>query len=156
MKFWAKSCLGTLTGLAVLAGGSFALAAPIQSPWSTILTAAEGYDPDGLNPDGTPDEGNTQNTGPGFEQAVSTYIQKGEDVYVVTISMRSNVEVGNWQGYCSSVKLSPGQMPQQVADTQISAYANGDRNFNHSTSLGSLFTVTARTRTARTCAVTFV
>ncbi len=74
-----------------------------------------------------------ENGGPGAEQADITYIQKGSDVYVVSVWMSSKVSDndGPWQCKCSSVKLSPTSQPEVVADqVQISDY-DGDRPCNH-------------------------
>lgn len=73
--------------------------------------------------------------GAGYEQAATSYIQKGDDVYLVTVGMTSVLpqgDLGNWECACSSIKLGKDGMPQEVVRGKLlTAYSNGDRLCNH-------------------------
>lgn len=75
-----------------------------------------------------------QDGGPGNEQADTVWLQKGEDVYLVTVYQNSDTFGPYWQCKCNSVKLSPGaEAPEVVAaDVQLTHnYFVGDRPCNH-------------------------
>lgn len=99
---------------------ALSLAAPVaaEAPYNAVLSA--GY--------GGP---KTQDGGPGNEQPSSIAIEKGDDVYLVTVFMNSDVEEGYWQCKCSSMKLSATGEPEVVADEVQLTNNGGDRPCNH-------------------------
>ena len=74
-----------------------------------------------------------KNAGPGAEQAVTTTLNKGGSLYVVTVWMSSDVNRTNgpWQGKCTSIKMDPVQGPVKVVDAKQISNLRGNRPFNH-------------------------
>ena len=58
-------------------------------------------------------------------------IEKGDDVYLVSVFMNSDVEEGYWQCKCTSMKLSATAAPEIVVDQMQLTNNGGDRPCNH-------------------------
>lgn len=113
--------LGSLFGLGALALASAASAATLEEQYrSYFMEIMNGVDGD---------EG--ENAGPGNEQAASVSLTVGSDVYVLTYYMNSATQNGNYQCYCNSIRLSPGEMPEVVANNLLVSYSDGERQCNH-------------------------
>jgi len=112
--------LGLLGGLGALA----AVSGNAQATPATVFQFRDGYD---LGPQG-------EDTGPGAEQMHTSWLEKGGDVYVVTVWMSSEDYEPNtpWQGACSSMKLTKDGLPEMVVNNkQITDFSGGDRVANH-------------------------
>jgi MYXO-CTERM domain-containing protein len=74
-----------------------------------------------------------KNAGPGAEQAVTTTLNKGGSLYVVTVWMSSDVDrrLGPNQLKCTSLKMDPIQGPVKVADQVQLTHLQGNRPANH-------------------------
>ena len=114
--------MGTLFGVAATLVVPSALAADppatIESPHYTVLSPGYGGELE-------------QNGGAGNEQPSTVAIEKGDDVYLVSVFMNSDVEEGYWQCKCTSMKLSATAAPEIVVDQMQLTNNGGDRPCNH-------------------------
>ncbi len=114
-------------GAALIASGGLAHAGDGST---TMFKLQEGYGGPGGKVDGELEKA-LKDAGPGSEQATVTWVKKGEDVFVTTVWMSSDVEekYRPWQLKCSTVKLSPNAKPELVVD-QLLMTKLGDPNNN--------------------------
>jgi len=126
MAIRRSAILGTL-GAALLMAGTTAADAATPASFYYMKLASGEYGP--VNENGG------QNDGPGVEQPTVTYIEDGEDVYVIVMWMQTYDEPNNnnvyWQGACSSIKLSKDQSPEIVVASKKISDVNAKRPWNH-------------------------